>query len=80
MYYVYAIKSISVNWVYVGITENIDRRFYEHNQGLVKSTKHNLPFELIFVQIVSNRIEARDLEKFLKVRWNKESLLNVIGI
>ncbi len=79
MFYVYLIKSKLKNWVYVGFSKNIDLRFAEHNKGFVKSTKHYKPFELVFVQIVSTSIEARLLEKFLKIRFNKEALLELIN-
>ncbi|WP_317045296.1 GIY-YIG nuclease family protein [Algoriphagus halophilus] len=32
-FYVYAIKSISRNYIYVGLTNNPKRRFLEHNFG-----------------------------------------------
>lgn len=79
MFYVYLIRSELENWVYVGFSKNINLRFIEHNSGFVKSTKHYKPFELIFVQIVNNSTEARLLEKFLKVRFNKEALLELIS-
>lgn len=66
-------------WVYVGFTKNIELRLIEHNSGRVRSTKTYKPFELIFVQIVDNTKIARDLEKLLKVRFNKESLLNLLN-
>jgi putative endonuclease len=78
MYYVYLIKSISHNWNYIGFTESINRRLIEHNKGNCRSTKYYKPFELEFVQIVNCRLEARNLEKFLKIRFNKESLLKFI--
>ena len=78
MYYVYAIRSITKNWIYIGNTKNVETRFVEHNKGFVKSTKYYRPFTLIFVQIVVTRREARDLEEFLKVRWNKEGLLDLL--
>jgi len=43
-YYVYAIKSVNRNYIYVGLTNNIDRRLSEHNKGYNKKTKAYLPF------------------------------------
>lgn len=79
MFYIYAIRSAKGNWTYIGNTENLERRFAEHNNGFIKSTKRYRPFILIFVQIVESRIKTRDLEKFLKVKWNKESLLELFA-
>lgn len=78
MYYVYIIKSSHKNWFYVGFTSDIVRRFYEHNFGSNRSTKPYRPFELVFVQIIENRLLARDLEKYLKIKFNKEALLDII--
>jgi len=47
MFYVYAIKSISRNYIYVGMTNNIVRRLGEHNKGENKSTKAYIPFILL---------------------------------
>lgn len=80
MYFVYILKSTTKKWVYVGITNNLEIRLNAHSKGLVKSTKHYKPFQLIFVQMMIDRKEARDLETFLKVRWNKESLLDLIDM
>jgi predicted GIY-YIG superfamily endonuclease len=39
MYYVYAISSLVRNYIYVGLTDNIERRLSEHNTGKNKTTK-----------------------------------------
>ncbi|KKQ23944.1 MAG: hypothetical protein US62_C0012G0027 [Candidatus Woesebacteria bacterium GW2011_GWA1_37_8] len=49
-----------------------------NNQKRVKSTKNKVPFDLFFVQLCTNRIQARDLEKYLKVSFNKEALIEVM--
>jgi putative endonuclease len=78
MFYVYIIKSLIKNWIYVGNTSNVENRIKEHNSGSVSSTKPYRPFAVTFVQEVKTREEARELEKYLKVKWNKESLLELI--
>lgn len=78
VFYVYLIKSTVEKWIYVGFCENLEIRLNQHNSGQVRSTKSYKPFRLLFVQIVKSRNEARNLEKFLKVRFNKEALLNLL--
>lgn len=78
MYYVYIIKSKKRKWHYVGFTENIERRIKSHNSGKIVSTKYYKPFILVFVQIVKDRKNARDLEKYLKVNYYKEVVLEMI--
>jgi putative endonuclease len=74
MYYVYAISSLERNYIYVGLTNNIDRRFIEHNSGKNKTTKPYSPFVLIYVEECSTRIEARIKEKYFKSGIGKEKL------
>lgn len=50
-YIVYAIKSEVDNRVYVGFTDNLERRLSEHNEGKTKSTKGYLPWDLIYSEI-----------------------------
>jgi len=39
MYYVYIIKSLKDNNLYIGRTNNLERRITEHNRGAVRATK-----------------------------------------
>ena len=75
MYTVYLLKSIKNNWYYVGMSENVERRFKQHNKGRVVSTKAYLPFEIIYTKEFETRVEARDYEKYLKIRCNKERII-----
>lgn len=71
-YYVYVLKSAN-NWrFYVGMTSNIERRLKEHNAGYTKSTKAYRPWDLVFFETFSTRIEARQREKYLKSGIGKE--------
>lgn len=74
MYYVYAIKSSTRNYIYVGMTNDIERRVLEHNKGENKPTKAYKPFILIHEEYFSTRIEARKREKYLKSGCGKEFL------
>ncbi|MEZ5003427.1 MAG: GIY-YIG nuclease family protein [Chitinophagales bacterium] len=71
-YYVYVLKSTD-NWrFYVGMTSKIERRLKEHNAGYTKSTKAYRPWDLVFFETFSTRIEARQREKYLKSGIGKE--------
>ena len=74
MYFVYALSSLERNYIYVGLTDSVERRFYEHNSGKNKTTKPHLPFKIILVIECENRIEARKLEKHYKSGIGKEKL------
>ncbi|MGA1978500.1 MAG: GIY-YIG nuclease family protein [Bacteroidales bacterium] len=73
-YFVYAIKSLIDNRIYVGMTDNIERRLYEHNNGKTKSTKGYKPWTLIFKEKAETRKEARRIEKYYKRGCGREFL------
>ena len=66
MYLVYVIKSEKDGRLYVGFTENLERRISEHNAGKTKSTKGYIPWILVYTEICMTREKARNREKFLK--------------
>lgn len=74
MFTVYAIKSRTRNFTYVGLTSNLQKRLIYHDKGYEKSTKAYRPFDLIYSKAVSNRSEAREMEKFLKSGKGREYL------
>ena len=74
MYFVYAIKSEFKDWIYVGISNDIDRRLKQHNAGYNRSTKPYRPFKLIYSEKLSNRISARKREQYLKSTSGKRFL------
>ena len=74
MFFVYAIKSLVANYIYVGLTDNIERRLKQHNEGKGRATKPYKPFNLIHVESFDTRIEARNREKYLKTGVGKEYL------
>ena len=61
------------------MTNDIIERFRSHNAGKERTTNPYKPFKLLFVQEFDSRIRARDLEKYLKIRSNKESLLLLVA-
>ncbi|MGJ8745473.1 MAG: GIY-YIG nuclease family protein [Polaribacter sp.] len=74
MFTVYAISSLSRNYIYVGMTSNLDERLKRHNGLREKTTKPYAPFKLIFSEVVPTRIEARKREKYWKSGIGKEKL------
>ncbi len=74
MYFVYAIKSLIKQYVYVGLTNNPQRRISQHRQGKEQTTKPYRPFEIKLIETYNNRAEARKREKYLKSGVGKEWL------
>jgi putative endonuclease len=77
MYVVYAIKSTTREYIYVGLTNNLERRLGEHNRGINKTTKAYKPFKLIYSEDINNRVEARIREKYFKSGIGKEFLKSI---
>lgn len=65
-FYVYGIKSIGTNRVYVGQANDVAQRLLRHNAGCVISTKADRPWTLIAQEMFETRSGARWLEHQLK--------------
>lgn len=59
---------------YVGSTDNIERRFSEHESGKVQSTKNRRPLVLIYKEVFPSLLEARIREIYLKTRRGRREL------
>jgi len=75
-YYTYVIKSSKDNKWYTGITDNLRKRFNEHNSNKVPSTKGRGPFRMIYYEACLNKNDAAAREKFLKSGMGKRYLKN----
>lgn len=71
MWYVYALENKSKNFIYVGYTNNIQRRFKEHSNGETQSTKAFLPLTLATYVAVPTKAKAKSLEKYFKTGSGK---------
>ena len=81
MYYVYVLKSLSHGSLYIGSSENPERRLNrEHNKGKVRYTKGRMPWELVDKEIYSTRSEAMKREKFLKSGKGREYLKKSLNL
>jgi len=68
MYYTYVLKSKKDHQLYVGSTNDIRKRFKEHNDGKVFSTKARRPFEIVYYEAYKSEKDARKREASLKLR------------
>lgn len=75
MFYVYILKSKKDNNLYTGSTNDLKRRFIEHNKGRVESTCFRRPLELVYYEAYASEVDARNREKSLKLRANALSQL-----
>jgi putative endonuclease len=75
IYEVYAISSLTKNYIYVGFSTELEVRLNRHNKGLNKTTAPYAPFRLIYSEVVgTSREEARLREKYWKRGTGKRKL------
>lgn len=73
-YFVYAIKSLIKNYVYIGHTSYLNKRLEQHNRGKTVSNKNYRPFKLIYFEEYIELEDAIKQEKNLKKSYNREQL------
>ena len=78
-YYVYILSNKTNSVVYVGITNDLQRRLYEHKNGLNKgfTKKYNVN-KLVYFEETTSVLSAITREKQIKnlVRRKKDELIN----
>ena len=78
-WYVYILKSIKIPRFYFGVTNDVKRRFHEHNSGMSKSTAPYRPFSLMRVERFRTIKEAYAREICLKSKKNKKVIECIIS-
>ena len=80
-YYVYIVTNKLKTVLYIGLTNNLSRRLFEHNQDSIEEKKHftgkyNLYF-LLYYEYFADVNEAIRREKYLKglLRKKKDSFI-----
>jgi len=76
MWYTYLLQSNKDNRWYTGCTDDLRKRFKQHNDGLVPSTKGRGSFNLIYYEACANKNDAFAREKYLKSGMGKRYLKN----
>ena len=77
-YYVYILASKRNGTLYIGVTNNLERRLYEHVNKLIPSftEKYDIS-KLVYFEETSDAHAALQREKYLK-KWNREWKINLI--
>jgi predicted GIY-YIG superfamily endonuclease len=74
MWYVYILRSELDGHLYIGSTNNIQRRLIEHNSAKVDSTKNRVPLRLEAYVAVTQKDRAIGLEQYFKTGSGKALL------
>ncbi len=77
-YYVYILASKKNGTLYIGVTNNLIRRVYEHKNGLIDgfTKKYNVHI-LVYYEVVSDIGSAIQREKRMK-KWNRQWKIELI--
>lgn len=66
MYFVYILKSVNFERLYIGTTNDLTSRLKDHNSGKSIHTKKFKPWQIICYFAFSDEKKAIDFEKYLK--------------
>lgn len=79
MFWVYILKC-SDDSFYTGHSDNLDKRLFEHQEGLTSTcyTFNKRPFELVFIESFNNREDALAREQQIK-GWSRSKKIALIN-
>jgi putative endonuclease len=77
MFYVYVLKTNKKDELYIGSTNDLKKRFIEHNKGKVDSTKLKGPYKILYYESYGVESDARRREKMLKLRGQARNQLKL---
>ena len=80
MFYTYVLKSLKDSHHYIGFTEDLKKRFIEHQQGKVPATKERRPFRLIYYEACLDKTAAIEREKYFKTGFGRRYLRNRLNL
>ena len=81
MYYVYILQSLKTSRLYIGHTDDVDRRFEEHNTGRGgKYSRQNGPWKLLYKESYSDRSAAAKRELYLKSTNGSQEKKRLAGV
>lgn len=71
-YYIYILQCSDGSY-YTGVTNNVERRFYEHQEGLIDGcyTHNKRPVQLMYMEEFADILDAISREKQIK-GWTKK--------
>ena len=78
MYYVYILLNDAKTRTYTGVTDDVNKRLADHNDGRVKSSQSYRPYKVIHTESFETLSEARQKEKFYKSTTGRRRLKDIL--
>ena len=79
MFTVYVPRSTSTSRLYIGQSQDFERRLQEHQSGLARYTRGRGPWVVLLAEEYNDRAEAMRRERFLKGGQGREWLTGVLS-
>jgi len=78
-YYIYILTNKSSKVIYIGVTNDLERRMFEHKNKLVEGfTKRYNLMKLVYYEVTEDVESAISREKQLK-NWHRDWKINLIN-
>ena len=77
-YYVYILENKTKNYLYVGYTTNLQKRFEHHNSTSARATKPYQPLDLIHYEAYRSMVDAKRRELYLKTNRGRTTLMTML--
>jgi len=74
----YILQSLKTQKYYIGHTNNLTRRFKEHNSGQTKSTRYGAPWKIVYTKDFDTKSGAYKMELALKRAKSRKVIENLI--
>ena len=78
IFYVYIVFSVKLHKFYVGSTNNLQRRFEDHNRGKTKFAKQGMPWKLVYHEAFPDRYSAYNREMEIKKKKSRQYIERLI--
>ena len=75
----YILVSQKTGRYYVGSTDNLQRRFIEHNSGQTKSTRYGIPWKVVFNFDFESSKEGLQAERRIKALKSKKIIEGLVN-
>lgn len=77
--FLYALRNLVNSELYVGISQDVDKRIKEHNQGKNRYTKAFIPWSVFYTEPHQDYVSARKREKYFKNASGKKYLRKILN-
>ena len=78
-YFTYVLRSLSSGKLYIGQTNNLEKRLLAHNKGFSPYTKGRGPWTMVYHEEFKTRSEAIKRERYFKTGKGRGFIKNILA-